>query len=175
MPAGLGIPSVFGSSTEAFVRQAYIDARDIERLAASVRTFRVPLERSLNQVVIPAIQKNFDAEGRPKWAPLSAETLLTRKTDKKTVGRQVKILDRTGFLKRVATQKNLWDVKDDQLLLRSVYFSQRVKYSSFHQTGTRNMPQRVFMSLAGDDVEKVEEVFDEWLGERIRHFWGRGF
>lgn len=173
----IGNPFSFGAS--GFVRQAYIDATDIDKLSSSVKSFREPLTLSLNAVVQPAIVSNFADQGRPRWKPLSAATLASRnplRTTKKNVKTKSsgnRILDRTGRLKNIATQKNLWEIKDDQLTFRINFFTQKVVYGAFHQMGTKNMVARPFISMTEKDEDDVEDIFELWLQTRMEKYWGR--
>jgi len=196
-PIASNVQSVFGAigslhqngiaiemNGEEFRRRAYLDARDIDKLHASIKSFREPLEQSLDKVVIPAIIKNFAAQGRPPWVALKDSTLQRRSwrptTRSKTgkistsipvAGGSFRILDSTGRLRKAATQKNMWDIKDDQLTFRSTFFSGKVPYGVFHQLGTRNMVARVFISLRFDEEEKIQDIFGDWLLSRINKYW----
>jgi phage gpG-like protein len=175
---GMQIGNPFGFAAGEFVKQAYIDATNIDKLSTSVKSFREPLTLSLNSVVQPAIVANFAAQGRPRWQPLAASTLISRNplrtTRKNSKARSSgnKILDRTGRLKNIATQKNLWEIRDDQLTFRVVFFTQKVTYGAFHQLGTRNMPARPFISITEPEENRIEDIFELWLQNRIRKYWG---
>lgn len=176
---GMQIGNPFSFGANGFVRQAYIDATDIDKLSSSVKSFREPLTLTLNAVVQPAIVSNFANQGRPRWTPLAAATLDSRnprkttKKNAKTKSSGNRILDRTGRLKNIATQKNLWEIKDDQLTFRVNFFTQKVTYGAFHQLGTRNMPARPFISMTEKDEDDVEDIFELWLQTRMEKYWGR--
>src|SRR5882757_8152561 len=63
---------------EEFVRRAFIAANDVDKLHYNIRSFREPLKRSLNEVIVPSIIQNFDVEGRPPWVALTPETIARR-------------------------------------------------------------------------------------------------
>lgn len=197
-PIASNVQSVFGAlgslnvsgvaiemDAEGFKRRAYIDARDIDKLHDNIKSFREPLQMSLDQVVVPAIIKNFAAQGRPPWVALKDSTIQRRSWRPTTAskgrhaistsvpvgGGHFRILDNTGRLKKAATQKNMWDIKEDQLTFRSTFFSGKVPYGAFHQLGTRNMVERVFISLRYDEEEKIQDVFSDWLLSRINKYW----
>lgn len=187
--SGLKFSSPFGPGPggEGFVKQAYIDANAIELLAANVKSFKDPLEQSLREVVVPSIRKNFESQGRPRWMPLSKETLISRGWREFGVVRRkhlstkapmsksgFRILDRTGRLKGAATQLNMWEVKDNQLTFRVNFFSGKVPYGVFHQLGTDNMYMREFIVLGGGDRDEtdIQIIFDQWLIKRIEKYWG---
>lgn len=146
--------------TGDFSRDALILADDLQDLARyRIRSFREPLEQSVRRVVIPSIRKNFAVEGRPQWAPLAPSTVLAR-------GASGPILDRTGRLKKVATQLNIWKYTRDSATI--VGLDARVKYATYHQSGTSKMPARPFVMLQDEDEERIEQIFYEWLDGRIR-------
>lgn len=171
---------------EEFRRQAYIDARDIDKLHDKIKSFKEPLQMALDKVVVPAIIKNFAAQGRPPWVALKDSTVKRRSWRRTTASKgryaistsipvgmgQFRILDQTGRLKKAATQKNMWDIKDDQLTFRSTFFAGKVPYGVFHQLGTRHMVARVFISLRYDEEEKIQDIFSDWLLSRLNKYWG---
>src|SRR5882757_3926611 len=55
-----------------------IIAKDVNRLAMDIRSFRAPLAKIVREVMIPSIRTNFSEQGRPKWAPLAASTVAAR-------------------------------------------------------------------------------------------------
>src|SRR5690606_29929622 len=55
-----------------------IVAKNVDKLGLDIRSFREPLKRAIQQVVIPSIRTNFDSGGRPAWEPLSEATLRWR-------------------------------------------------------------------------------------------------
>lgn len=143
-----------------FARDALILANDLEDFSQyGIRSFREPLVKSVRSVVIPSIRKNFAVEGRPAWAPLAPATVLDR-------GASGPILDRTGRLKRVATQFNIWSYTRDSATITGL--DSRVKYAKYHQGGTRKMPARPFVMLQNEDEEEIERIFYEWLDMRMR-------
>lgn len=84
-----------------------IAAARIDRLGLDIRSFREPIMRSIRQVMVPSIRKNFEEGGRPEaWEPLSDVTLEARSR----TGNGEQTLIRTGTLESVATQINIWTV-----------------------------------------------------------------
>lgn len=123
---------------------AYLYAGRIDKLGMSFKSFREPLTKALNQVIIPSIHKNFDAQGRPKWKELKKSTIRRRLMDGYPRG---PILYRSGRLRRGATKKNIWYIGplstgarsggSDILRVKTEYFSQLVPYARYHQKGAR--------------------------------------
>jgi len=151
---GLAIPMI--DPRFNFVRGAAVYAGMIDRLGMQFRSFKDPLNKSLNRVIIPSIYANFAAQGRPSWKPLTRGTIQDRLRKGYARG---PILQRTGRLKRGATRKNIWDIRPlsaaggagaDMLLMRTNYFDQLVPYGKFHQLGAKVPESRVSRGLSVD-------------------------
>jgi len=182
----------------AFNRQALILASDIDRLGVDIRSFKTPLRRAVEQVMIPSIAKNFDVGGRPRWEPLAQGTIDNR-------GSAEPVLVQTGRLRRTAKQKNMWKYNWTSSLNApsSVEFSEaelkkRVPYGVFHQFGAFNfsdrmsrrilaaggipsgdpqwrLPQRMFVTMRPEDQVEIYSIFYQWLVERTDyHYYGFG-
>lgn len=146
--------------TGDFYEDAMILAHDLDQFASSgIKSFREPLTKSVREVVIPSIRKNFASEGRPHWRPLAPATVLSR-------GASGPILDRTGRLRKVATQFNIWSYSRDQATITGL--DSRVEYAKYHQGGTQKMPQRPFVLFQDEDEQAIEEIFYTWLDMRMR-------
>lgn len=139
-------------------------ASDFFQLAGdvNVKSLREPLKRTIQQVVAPALQENFDSSGHGTWEPLADVTLAM----KGRKGQPSNPLIATGKLRRKAGQLNVWTINGpageatlDQL--------SDVEYGYVHQFGSTTIPQREWAALTSADIEKVEEVFGRWLDERI--------
>lgn len=175
----LSYPEItFGA--RSFNAQAAIFAHDIDKLTMDIRSFKVPLKRSVEQVLIPRIQSNFSQGGNPRWQPLADHTVYIRK------GAAEPVLIRTGKLRRIATQKNMWwyqTITSNQQI-NAVEFDQRqleakAKYGIFHQFGAKlgnwELPSRMFVTMTGADQIEIEGIFYNWMVERADyHFYGFG-
>ena len=140
--------------------------KDYAALARDVRSFREPLKRSVKQVMGPSFRKNFEVGGRPTWPPLADETLRIKAQQNYPDD----ILIRTGKLRRVAGQLNLWSFSKDDA--RVVTIPPGAEYGQFHMSGTKWMPAREWMGFQSEDVDKIEQVFVEWIQERAaRRGW----
>lgn len=126
-----------------------------------IKSMIEPLKRSIKQVVSPAFIDNFTSGGRPAWEPLSAAS--TEATGE--------LLVRTGKLKRVAGQQNLWTFNGPEGTATAENLGS-APYGAFHQAGTSKMPARPWAMLTSDDEDKIQQVFGTWLDERIA---ARGF
>lgn len=174
-----------------------ITARRIDKLGIDIRSFREPLKRSIQQVVAPSFQKNFDKGGRPSWEPLSPDTEEVQQR-LHGIGSHPPLV-RTGHLRRRMGQFNIWTVNKDSAILRDLPAD--VRYGGIHQIGfpgkgvsrgrdtygraalaraTKGkkgprpvpaIPARPFVMLQEKDVKDISNVFDKWLGERIDRAW----
>jgi phage gpG-like protein len=102
-------------------------AKDIERLGIDIRSFRVPLSRAVSEVMTRSIRRNFDVGGRPDpWAPLADYTVEVRGTSEP-------ILVRSGRLRRIASQFNIWTITQTSASIRSL--PESIWYGNIHQAG----------------------------------------
>lgn len=104
-----------------------IVARDVDRLAMDIRSFRAPLAAVVRQVMIPSIRSNFSSEGRPKWQQLAESTIVARK------GAAHPVLNRTGNLARRARQFSIWSIGETSATIRSLPAD--AFYGVYHQAG----------------------------------------
>lgn len=164
-------------------------ARKVDTLGLSVKSFREPLTDAVKKVVIPSIQRNFEAGGRPKWRALSANTLAHKAKE----GHGSKgILIRSGALKRQMSYLNTWTISTEAAMITDL--PDKVWYGKVHQAGigatktftVKNVstgametfteesdeqgaiPARPFVVLQRGDLTKIYRVFDVWLGKKIR-------
>lgn len=148
-------------ATGSFYRDSLLLANDLDLAALSIKSLREPLTKSIREVVIPSIRKNFDAEGRPPWRPLAESTVRRR-------GTAHPILNDKGTLKKKATQFNIWTIGSDSAAMTGL--DSRVKYAGYHQGGTRNMPQREFVLYQEQDQRDIEEIFYNFFINRLEGF-----
>lgn len=159
-----------------------IVAMDLQSYGNSIRSFHEPLKRAIQQVAIPSFRKNFDVGGRPPWPSLAEYTQNEREAQ--GYGRDRPILVRTGRLKRVATQFNIWRIEGGYRSSRGRAYVQGLpgaEYGAFHQAAggvagrmspagliSGDIPQRPFLILQPEDRKKIEQVFEKWHDERAR-------
>lgn len=195
-----------------------IVAKNIDKFAMDIRSFREPLKRSVQQVMIPSFKQNFTVGGRPeRWQGLSKSTITRR-------GSTGPILVRSGKLRRGVTTLNIWSITPSAATIRDL--PSRIWYGKVHQAGfggregnhfgsgnwfakyeraarkslgpyasegevTRlgfqmfdsrtlkhgaaphsgemsSIPARPFAVFQEEDMDKIQEVFAEWLIERAR-------
>lgn len=156
-------------------------ARKIDKLGLDIRSFREPLRRSVKEVMIPSIRTNFEQGGRPEWEPLTDFTV-------KKKGGDARPLIRTGSLMRMMGYINIWSIDSEKAMITDL--PQNVWYGKVHQAGNattksysvknvstgksttftetgEGIPARPFVVLQNEDVDAIDRVFSDWLGERI--------
>lgn len=155
--------------------QPMILAAQVEKLAKDIRSFREPLHRSVKDVLAPSIRKNFDVGGRPTWIPLADSTIRKKGHDRPLI--------QSGTLRRVASQLNIWTITSDTAQLKGLPNS--VGYGYVHQYGAeqygeskgksfvRVIPARPFLMMQDEDQVKIAQIFDEWMEERVAHYWSK--
>lgn len=103
-------------------------AKAMDRLGTDIQSFREPLTKSIQTVLMPSIAQNFSAEGRPEpWEPLAPYTVERRNYQAHP------ILKRTGTLKKVASSFNIWTITKTSAVITSL--GSRAWYGSLHQAG----------------------------------------
>lgn len=137
-----------------FILQLKVLAFDIRRMARALDDAEEPLEKSVNKVVTASIVINFALQGRPSWRPLEPSTIRKR-------GSSRPILIHSNKLFRHAVSKQIWRITNDKADMDKL--DNLVPYARFHQTGTKFMPMREFAALQTADIDRIEEVFEDWI------------
>jgi phage gpG-like protein len=136
-PAGLRLDS--GILSFDFQPSIGILARDVDKLGMDISSFKEPLRKAIKDVMIPSFHKNFSAEGRPSWVPMSEATKVIReRLGGGTVGR---LLHKTGALQRAVEQESLWAITDVFAAVKALPAS--VGYGNVHQAGYGGMGSKV--------------------------------
>jgi phage gpG-like protein len=166
----------FGQAVDVeFHPSPFIMAAQFDTLGVSIRSFREPLMRSIKQVVAPSMQRNFDESGRPEeWQPLEQATEQRRQREGYSPGPP---LVRSGRLRRGAGQQNIWHVDGPNGVAYIGDLSGfQFFYGAFHQGGsaagdefgTIGFPPRPWAMLQDpEDLNDIEEIFFEWIEERV--------
>ena len=146
-------------------------AAAFDKMSLDIRSFKEPLKRSVQQVIIPSIRKNFESGGRPRWAPLVTDTETIREYYGFSSGPP---LIRSGLLQRAATQLNIWTIDTQQAYVNDLSAAQggRVWYGVLQQNGFvggygAKTPARPFLMIQEEDTVEIEEVFLTWVEERM--------
>lgn len=107
-----------------------------------------------------SIERNFEAEGRPKWAGLSPAYGAWKR--KHFPGRKLLVL--TGRLKRQATSRAAWVATPKTLRFRpDAPVPGGYDLFSLHQEGTSKMPARVVLRLQDRDKGEFTKIMRRWL------------
>lgn len=160
-------------TSQALITYDWIPRLDIVsghllKLAAESTTFVDLLKKCVVEVVIPSIQANFDAKGRPGWAPYADSTIEFHKMLGESMGT---LLDLTGALRGTMASPSIWTFSNTEASLGGL--PQSVWYGNLHQVGNpgSNLPARPFVLLQDSDLQKIDKIFGEWLDERIEIAW----
>lgn len=151
----------------------FVVAAAFEKFGMDIRSFRVPLERSVKRVLAPSLARNFEEGGRPPWIPLSDITI--KEKARKGSATPSTILVRSGALKRKAGQINFWTINGPA---GEAYINPAtlgpVFYGVYHQFGMASgadepgYPARPWALIQEEDANEIEEIFFDWIEERAR-------
>lgn len=149
------------------------DLREINRDLSNMRT---PLRESVQRVVIPSVDANFEAGGRPPWTPLSAGTVERRSRQ----GTGTRILQETGKLRQTATQFSRWEIGTDQASIANWPDNVRPRAAVAEGGTTRGgesrnirVPARPFLMIQDGDAIQIEGIFLDWMERVARGKWSR--
>jgi phage gpG-like protein len=142
-----------------FSSHPIIVAAGFRQLGKDIKSVKEPLKRSIQQVMAPSFQKNFDVGGRPAWEPLHPATIAAKGHSKPLV--------RSGTLRSVAGQLNIWTIQGQQGRAFVSRLPDRAWYGAIHQEGSERTPTRPFLVVQEEDGRKIDNVFDKWLRERV--------
>jgi len=177
----------------SFTPSMAMSAKAFEKFGIDIRSFRVPLKRSIQQVIAPSIGKNFTSNGRPDgWVPYAADTAAMKARDPKNKFGSGDLLRRSGLLWKTMQQYNIWTVTTTQAAILDL--PEKIWYGALHQAGYGmsaaaikpakglflspgelkamggaakvSIPARPFAMFQVQDLDRVQEVFYKWLEER---------
>jgi len=109
--------------------------------------------------------KNFDTEGRPRWDRLSE--VYNKWKQKQPYGK--KILEFKGNLKKWLSGVD-YDTQNNGYRYLYPKFNNitKARIFTFHQKGTRKMPQRQIVGFqSGDDI-KIINSLRQWIEMRLK-------
>lgn len=149
-----------------------IVAKDIDRLAMDIKSFKQPLTSVVKMVMIPSIKKNFKVGGRPSWDPLAENTIIARNYS------AWPILVRTGRLQRRATEFGIWDIGQTSATIRSL--PDDVFYGAYHQAGADHgenpasgvgdlLREELALGHKFKDISKASPQLRKIIGKFIPH------
>jgi phage gpG-like protein len=150
----------------------FMMAAGFDTLGANVKSYKEPLTRAIKKVMIPSIRKTFETEGRGDWTPLQQHTIENRQWEGYPAG---PILQRSGALMRVAGQFNIWTVNGPAGEAYIASVPSKVWYGAIHQGGigedafsAGSIVARPWAVMYPEDMADIEEIFFEWIEERVR-------
>jgi phage gpG-like protein len=110
--------------------------------------------------MVPSIRRNFDEGGRPPWEPLSEFTLTRRAKE----GSGTKILNRTGTLRKVASQVNIWTITTTTARIDNLPSS--AWYGKVHQAGYNGSMRALLVKHKGN-VQKATTEYNYYKRQGI--------
>jgi phage gpG-like protein len=111
-----------------------VSAKSFNTLEEDIRSFRVPLKRSIQRVIAPSISANFLANGRPDgWAPYADGTIAVKASDPRNKFTENEMLRRSGLLWKTMRQYNVWTVTEKQAAILAL--PDKIWYGAIHQAG----------------------------------------
>lgn len=151
-----------------FSPSPFIMANQFDTLGVNVKSFREPLMRSIRQVMVPSIKQTFETAGRGDWNELLPHTVARREVE--GYGPEP-ILIRSGRLKRVATQQNIWKIDGPRGEAYIDSLPDNAWYGVIHQAGAETLyggiMARPWAVMYEEDMNEIEVIFFEWIEERI--------
>lgn len=149
-------------------------AEGFDTLGVNIKNFKKPLDQSISRVMVPSIKQNFASGGRPEWQPLTNTT----QTLKALRGHGPGILKATKILSRRAGAVSLWDVNGASGVAAIRTLPAAIAHGIYHQTGWSpakgpfasmlDVEARPWAVIQQEDANDIEEIFFEWIEERIR-------
>jgi phage gpG-like protein len=130
------------------------------RRAAVIEDFSPALRDIAVMAIAPAIMQNFASGGRPKWDPLTQETV--EKKMRLGYFSPTRILVATGAMMDSATNPGNYQITNNTIIAEP-----GPPYWMFHQQGTRHMPQRVIMNLQIADQRKIGTIFNKFILDHL--------
>ena len=124
----------------------------MQRLVAATNDRRIP-NRQLSVQLYGWVMRNFQQSGglqSPVWRPLAASTLK----QKQRKGYSGTPLIRTGHLRQ-----SFRPFSDNE----QAGVGSEVKYSQYHETGTRTIPQRAMLPPQNVALDYAVKVYDRWI------------
>jgi phage gpG-like protein len=180
----------------SFTPSLAMSAKAFDKMGLDIRSFRVPLKRAIQQVIAPSIGQNFLANGRPdQWMPYSDQTTTMKMNDPKNRYGEGDILRRSGLLWKTMQQYNIWTVTENQAAIltlpEKVWYGAihqagyGIRASSVTEgaggggaflspkqlkeaggSAKTYIPARPFAMFQSQDIDKVQEIFADWVLER---------
>lgn len=146
--------------------------RDIQQLVFDFSKrggLNEPLNRSVTQVAIPSLIKNFEVGGRPRWRSVGSSSYREAHGQRSRGGGSIfPVLVVTRKLFNAAKAQARWTVKDNKAVYGN--WPERAWYGPLHDLGPSDkaFPARPFAVLQDpSDLDDIQEVFADWVEERV--------
>ncbi len=153
-----------------FSPSPFIMASQFDVMGVKVKSFKEPLAKSIREVMAPSLTQNFDVGGRPAWNDLMPATVSRRA---RLGYGATPILVRSGKLKRVAGQLNLWTIDGPGGTAQITNLPDGVFYGAIHQAGAETewggITARPWAVIQEEDMVEIEDIFLNWIDERINN------
>lgn len=118
-----------------------------------------PAMLAIGQYLMGSTLRNFRAQGRPRWQPLTAATIADRIRQGFGPG---PILQRRGTLMKSLTQPG---ARGSVLRAgpRSLKYGSNLFYFEFHQKGTGKIPKREMVVLQRQDKSQISRIINTYI------------
>lgn len=136
------------------------------KLAAAASDLELPLKAS-GVYMLGSIEKNFQAQGRPKkWQGLAASTLARRKTGDGQGGAQILIDD--GLLKGSVTSEykttsSTMSIGTNKVQAARMHFG----YPQGTGRGHSATPARPYLMFQKEDADAIHKIFNRYFERAI--------
>jgi len=134
-----------------------LDLTGLFRFEKRIKDMR-PLMRKISQIMLDAVEENFEQQGRPRWKPLKESTIERRKKQGLWPG---KILQARGHLAA--------SVQGEYSKNRAIVLTNKI-YAAIHQFGglagrglKAEIPARPFLALRNDDIREIEKKISQYF------------
>ena len=164
-----------------------IDDREVQKLIKDLTNClkdRRPLMRKIAGIMHDAVEKNFEAEGRPGWKPskraiiqggktlqdtgsLATSISQTYDNDKAIVGTNkiYAAIHQFGFHGSVSVKSHIRKIKSRDIRQGKKIIAKGITTVKEHSK-TMNIPQRPFLKLTEEDLETIKMAIIEHLKPR---------
>ena len=123
----------------------------LQNVGLRAKDMQVPLQRFGAYLVDDHIARQFAQQGTPKrWAPLSKRYAAWKRAN-------------YGNLPKLVLTGAMRDSFTYQVTPHTLRIESRVKYWTYHQTGTRKMPARPILNLTRKDRDTLSRIALDWI------------
>ena len=138
----------------------------LSAVALSLRSFRIPLQMAVRNIIAPRFYQNFDDSGAPgeqRWAPLQTGTVAW-KFQNGFARYAVEPLLRTGKLQKASAYQNNWTISAEsasfETLREDVAYGFAHQYGFYHNRGGYFVEARPWAVISEEDIDKIMGIFE---------------